>query len=71
MYMSVLPACLNVHHMCVWCLWRPEEGLDHLGLELQAVVSSHVCAVNWTWVLCRASRCSELLSHLFSRLLRT
>lgn len=27
MYMSVLPACRYVHHVCAWYLWRPEESV--------------------------------------------
>jgi len=27
MCMSVLPACVSVCHMCVWCSQRPEKGV--------------------------------------------
>jgi hypothetical protein len=27
MCIGVLLACLSVHHVHVWCLWRPEEGV--------------------------------------------
>lgn len=40
--MSVLLACLPVHCLCAWCLWRPEEVLDLLGLELQMLGSHHL-----------------------------
>jgi E3 ubiquitin-protein ligase NEDD4 len=30
--MSVLPACMSVHHMHTWCLWRPEEGVGSPGI---------------------------------------
>lgn len=31
-HMGVLSACKSVHHMCAWCLQRPEEGdLGPLG----------------------------------------
>lgn len=39
--MSVLPACMYVHHLCAVPL-EAREGLDPLGLELQLVVSHHV-----------------------------
>jgi hypothetical protein len=29
--MSVLPACMYVHHKCVLCPRRPEEGIGSLG----------------------------------------
>jgi len=48
-YMGVLPACMPVHYLHVWCLLRPEDYLpieaikmDLLELELQMVVSHHV-----------------------------
>ncbi|KAL6036415.1 hypothetical protein STEG23_012646, partial [Scotinomys teguina] len=34
-----------------WCLWRPEEGVGSLELELQKVVYHDVDAGNWTWFL--------------------
>jgi hypothetical protein len=24
--MFVLPACMSVHHMCAWCLRKPEDS---------------------------------------------
>lgn len=33
--MSVLPGCVQVHHMRVWCLGRLEEGARSPRLELQ------------------------------------
>ena len=41
-YVYVLPACMFVHLMCVWCLWRSEEEAGSLGLRLWMVVSCHV-----------------------------
>lgn len=26
MCLAVLSACVAVHHLCAWCLWRPEGG---------------------------------------------
>lgn len=26
-----LPACINVYHVCAWCLQRPEEVVEPLG----------------------------------------
>jgi hypothetical protein len=31
MYMSVLSACVSVHHMHAWCPQRPEEGIGSPG----------------------------------------
>ena len=39
MCMGILPAYLSVHHIYVWCPWRPEEGIGSLGMVLQIVVS--------------------------------
>lgn len=43
---SVLPECMSVHCMYVWCPWRPKEGIDSLELEVWAVVS----AETQTWM---------------------
>lgn len=59
MYMYVcLPASTCVHHVCVWCPWRPEESSGSPGTELQAVVSQYVGIGNPTWVLWKSSKCS-------------
>ena len=31
MYMSILPACMSVHHVCAWCLWRSEDDVGSSG----------------------------------------
>ena len=36
--MSVLPACMYMHYMHVWCPLRPEEGIDALKLSVHAKV---------------------------------
>lgn len=42
---SILPACISLHHMHVWNLQRPKEDiLDPLELEIEQVVSFHVVA---------------------------
>lgn len=42
MCIGVLPACISVYHVCVWCPWSPEEGVDPLEVELQMLVSCFV-----------------------------
>ena len=37
--LGVLPASISVYHVCAWCLWRSEEGIRCLELELQVVVN--------------------------------
>lgn len=37
--MGILPACMLVHHFCVWCLWRSEMGVDLLELNLQMILT--------------------------------
>ena len=39
-----LHVCL--HHGYAWCLWKPEEGVSPLELELETVVIVHVTAGN-------------------------
>lgn len=29
--MNVLPACISLHHVCGWYLWRPEESVRSSG----------------------------------------
>lgn len=56
MCMAVLPACISMCHVCVWCCggqWKASGGLE---LELQTVVSHHVQAGNGLWVLSHLSR---------------
>lgn len=52
------------HHLHAWCPQRPEEGVRASWLELQMVMSCHVGAENWTWLLHKSSHCSHLLSCL-------
>jgi len=33
MHMCVLPACMSIHHVCAWCLWKP-EGVTHSGTRV-------------------------------------
>ena len=42
MCMSILPACMHVHHVHVCCPQGSEEGLDSLNMELQMALSHHV-----------------------------
>lgn len=42
--MGILPICMSVHHLDVWCLIRPEEGFRSLELELQMAVKHYVGA---------------------------
>lgn len=44
MYITVLPVCVSMHHLCAWCPWRLEEGVRFLEQALQMVVSVHVGA---------------------------
>lgn len=32
--MGIWPACMNVHHVDVWCLHRSEEGMQFLGTRV-------------------------------------
>lgn len=48
MCMSVLTAWMPVYHVHAYSLWRSEEGLDPLELELQLFESRCVGARNQT-----------------------
>ena len=49
--MRVLPAYMNMYHMCAQCVFGTSAGqrktLDSLELELQVVVSQYVGARNY------------------------
>jgi hypothetical protein len=46
MCVSILPACMFVHYLGAWCLWKPEVVSHPLKLGSRAVVSCHVGAGN-------------------------
>lgn len=42
--MSVLPACISVHHMYVWCQWGLQEGIRDPGtIIIGAYEPPHGC----------------------------
>jgi hypothetical protein len=59
-------ACMYVCSAWVCCLVLSEfrRGCQILWNWKGMVVNSHVGAGNWTWVLCRSSKCSWPLRHL-------
>lgn len=42
--MDILSAYKFVHHLCVWCLQRPEKLMNLLKLDLRMVVNPHMGA---------------------------
>lgn len=56
MCMGVLPVSVFVYHMSFCGLWKPEEALDPLKLDLQIVVSYHVSASKQIWELFKNSK---------------
>jgi hypothetical protein len=50
---------MSVHHVCAWCPWMADEGIDPLELELQTVVNCHVGVENQAQVLKRAATASH------------
>jgi hypothetical protein len=42
MYVSVLLVSTHVHHIHTWCLWRSEDVIQPLALNLQKVGYYHV-----------------------------
>jgi hypothetical protein len=50
MYLGVLLACISVHHVLEWYMWRPKRMLGPLELELEMAESSRAHAFNpSTW----------------------
>lgn len=63
----VLPACICVYYIQIWCLREPEESVRFLRLVLKMVVSYHmVGSQNQTHVTWKSNQCSGPLSHLLS-----
>jgi hypothetical protein len=54
MYMSVLPACMHVHHIHEHALGMS----DGPELELLMIVSHHVGTGDPSLVLCKSNKCS-------------
>lgn len=44
MYIVILPACLSVQFLHVWCLMRPEEVINSPGTGVTDALNSHVGA---------------------------
>ena len=51
MCIGILPVSMSVSHVCTVPLGDQSQVLDSLELELQTVMSPHVCAGNQTQVL--------------------
>lgn len=66
MCMNLLCACRYVYHIHAWCFWNSEAGSVPLELELWIFVSHERVTGNEISVLCKNSKRSQLLSHLFS-----
>lgn len=50
--MGVFPEHMSVYHICLSGTFGDQKKVsDPLKLELQTVVSRHVCAGNGTWAL--------------------
>lgn len=46
--------------------WRAQKRtLDALGLKLYTIISHHMCAKNWSQILCKSNRRLGLISQLF------
>lgn len=54
--MGVLPACMSVHYVHIWCHGNQWRVLDILELVLQVAVSHHVGARSGTQVLWKSSQ---------------
>lgn len=56
MYMSILPACMSVHRLSAWCLWKPEVVSHPVELGSQAVPAAML-------MLGIKSECSQRAAH--------
>lgn len=56
MCVSVLPACVCVHHVCALYLRRSGEGSEPLDLELRMAVSHQMGTWNRILVLCMSNK---------------
>jgi hypothetical protein len=56
--------CVHVIYACVGVLIEARKELWHLKLKLHVVVSHHVGAGKWTWILWNTSRCFSKWNHL-------
>lgn len=55
MYMSVLPACMQVRCIHAWYLQKPETVADTVELELAILVSCYAGAGSQIQVFCNCS----------------
>lgn len=55
LYMNSLSAYMSVHHVCAWCLKRPEGGFRYPRTIVTDSCEHHVGGRNWTQVLGRSS----------------
>lgn len=67
MCMDILSANRSLHHVHVWQLQRPKEGIwcPGTGMELQSVVSCHVSGENQTQVFWKNSPCSSPKTYFY------
>lgn len=54
MHMGILMACMSVHHVqavCIWYLWKPEEGIESLGTRVRdgwnSIVGVEIESMSW------------------------
>lgn len=43
MCMVVSAANMSMYHLCIWCLWKAEESIRSLKLDLQMLVATAGC----------------------------
>lgn len=61
---TVLSACIHVHYMHPWYLWRPEVGVQSPETTVSEGCELHVGVGSETYILCKGSRCSNSRSCL-------
>lgn len=49
--MDVLSVWMSVYHMSAWCPWRWEEGIRSPRTGVTMVITLHLGARNWTFIL--------------------
>lgn len=60
MHISVLSACIFVHHICAWYLWSPEDGIGSPGTVI--IDGYELPCVWWEWIQRAVSILTQAIS---------
>lgn len=66
MYTGILPACLFVHHIWIWCPQRPEESIELSGTGIKDVYELQYGLWELNLGSLEETQCSLPQNHLYS-----